>query len=97
MDTNGSIIAGPTQPTAAHAQPVLPMIELQTPAHAVAIPVIRTVAADLAARADFELDSIDDLRMAVDDACAMLVGVAADGATLSCRFIVWPERIENGR
>lgn len=94
MDTNGSIIAGPTQPTAAHAQPVLPMIELQTPAHAVAIPVIRTVAADLAARADFELDSIDDLRMAVDDACAMLVGVAADGATLSCRFIVWPERIE---
>jgi serine/threonine-protein kinase RsbW len=94
MDSNGSIIAGPAQPHAAHEQPVLPMIELQTPAHAVVIPVMRTVAADLAARADFELDSIDDLRMAVDDACAMLVGIAATSATLSCRFTVWPERIE---
>jgi serine/threonine-protein kinase RsbW len=69
-------------------------VELQTPASIVVISVFRAVAGDLAARADFELDSIDDLRMAVDDACAMLVGIAAPGATLSCRFTVWPERIE---
>ncbi|HEX6404910.1 MAG TPA: hypothetical protein VF003_17400 [Pseudonocardiaceae bacterium] len=56
--------------------------------------MIRAVAADLAARADFEVDSIDDLRMAVDDACAMLIEIAAQGATLSCRFTVRPERIE---
>ena len=56
--------------------------------------MIRTVAADLATRADFELDSIDDLRMAVDDACAMLVDIAAEGAALSCRFTVVPERIK---
>ncbi|MGH3788909.1 MAG: ATP-binding protein [Pseudonocardiaceae bacterium] len=58
------------------------------------IPLIRAVAADLAARADFALDSIDDLRMAVDDACVMLLGIAANSATLSCRFTVRPERIE---
>ena len=70
------------------------LIELQTTASTVVIPVLRTIAADLAARAGFELDSIDDLRTAVDDACAMLVRIAAQGAMLSCRFTVRPERIE---
>ncbi len=69
-------------------------IELHTAASAIAIPTIRTVAADLAARADFDLDSIDDLRMAVDDVCAMLVRMAAMDATLSCRFTVRAEQIE---
>ncbi|MGH3717902.1 MAG: ATP-binding protein [Pseudonocardiaceae bacterium] len=69
-------------------------VELRTTAATSAIPTIRTVAADLAARADFDLDSIDDLRMAADDLCAMLVRIAADNATLSCRFTVAPERIE---
>lgn len=69
-------------------------LELRTAASTSAIPTIRIVSADLAARADFDLDSIDDLRMAVDDLCAMLVRVAAPGGTLSCRFTVRPERIE---
>lgn len=69
-------------------------IELHTNASAMAIPTIRTVAADLAARADFDLDSIDDLRMAVDDVCALLVRLAAVNAMLSCRFTVRAERIE---
>lgn len=69
-------------------------LELRTMASAIAIPTIRMVAADLAARADFDLDSIDDLRMAVDDVCAMLVRIAAQGATLSCSFAVRTDRIE---
>lgn len=69
-------------------------LELHTAASTVAIPTIRTVAADLAARADFDLDSIDDLRMAVDDLCAMLVRVAAADASLHCTFTVRAERIE---
>lgn len=69
-------------------------LELRTAASTVSIPTIRTVAADLAARADFDLDSIDDLRMAVDDLCAMLVRIAAANATLYCTFTVRPERIE---
>jgi serine/threonine-protein kinase RsbW len=69
-------------------------LELRAAASTVVIPTIRTVAADLAARADFDLDSIDDLRMAVDDLCAMLVRIGAADATLRCRFTVSPERIE---
>ncbi|MGH3832750.1 MAG: ATP-binding protein [Pseudonocardiaceae bacterium] len=69
-------------------------LELRTAASTSAIPTIRTVAADLAARADFDLDSIDDLRMAVDDLCAMLTRIAANNAMLSCAFTVGPERIE---
>jgi serine/threonine-protein kinase RsbW len=69
-------------------------LELRTTASTVSIPTIRTVAADLAARADFDLDSIDDLRMAVDDLCAMLVRIAAANATLYCTFTVRAERIE---
>lgn len=69
-------------------------IELHTPASPVVIPVIRAVAADLVTRADFEADSINDLQIAVDDVCAMVVGIAAQGATLSCRFTVWPKWLE---
>ena len=69
-------------------------LELRAAASTNAIPTIRAVAADLAARADFDLDSIDDLRMAVDELCAMLVRVAAADGMLSCRFTVRPERIE---
>lgn len=70
------------------------LLELRTAASTVVIATIRTVAADLAARADFDLDSIDDLRMAVDDLCAMLVRIAPPDATLRCRFTARPERIE---
>jgi serine/threonine-protein kinase RsbW len=68
--------------------------EVHTAAKAIAIPTIRAVAVDLAARVDFDLDSIDDLRMAVDNACARLVRLAASNATLSCSFAVRLERIE---
>jgi len=68
--------------------------EVHTVASAVAIPMIGTIAVDVAARADFDLDTIDDLRMAVDNACARLVRLAACNATLSCSFTVRLERIE---
>lgn len=69
-------------------------VELRTQASTAVIPTIRMVAADLAARADFDLDSIDDLRMAVDDACAMLVRVATHNAAMCCRFTIRSQRIE---
>jgi serine/threonine-protein kinase RsbW len=69
-------------------------VEIRTPASAALIPTIRAVASDLAARADFDLDAIADLRMAVDEACATLVDVAAPAATLRCVFLVHHERIE---
>src|SRR5690349_7700583 len=69
-------------------------VEVRTTASAALIPTIRAVASDLAARADFDLDAISDLRMAVDEACATLVDVAAPTSLLQCTFRVHPERIE---
>jgi serine/threonine-protein kinase RsbW len=70
------------------------VVEVRTSASAALIPTIRAVASDLAARADFDLDAISDLRMAVDEACATLVDVAAPGSDLHCEFTVLGERIE---
>jgi serine/threonine-protein kinase RsbW len=69
-------------------------VEVRTSASAALIPTIRAVASDLAARADFDLDSISDLRMAVDEACAALVDVAAAGSALRCTFRVRQEHIQ---
>lgn len=54
---------------------------------------VRVVAADLAARADFDLDAVSDLRMAVDEACSTLATLAPPGARLRCRFEVDLDRI----
>lgn len=69
-------------------------VEVRTSASAALIPTIRAVASDLAARADFDLDAISDLRMAVDEACATLVDLAAPSSTLQCTFLVRAEHIE---
>ena len=50
--------------------------------------VLRTATAGLAARLQFALDEIEDLRIAVDEACAMLLAIATRDAELECRFAV---------
>lgn len=69
-------------------------VEIRTAARPALIPTVRAVASDLAARADFDLDAISDLRMAVDEACATLVGLAVPGSSLQCTFAVHGERID---
>ncbi len=61
-------------------------VEVQVPANGAYLAVLRTAAAGLAARLDFTLDDIEDLRIAVDEACALLLPIADDGAQLTCRF-----------
>lgn len=61
-------------------------IEVRIAPSAAQISAVRVVAADLAARQDYDLDAVSDLRMAVDEACATLVPLAAPGTMLSCRF-----------
>ncbi|MGH3684297.1 MAG: ATP-binding protein [Pseudonocardiaceae bacterium] len=78
---------------AVHAKPDV-TLEVRSAATSTLIPTIRTVAADLAARADFDLDAIADLRMAVDEVCATLIGVASPESKLTCTFTVMPDRIE---
>jgi serine/threonine-protein kinase RsbW len=61
-------------------------VELRLPADGAYLSVLRTATAGLAARLDFTLDEIEDLRIAVDEACAMLLPDALDGAHLVCQF-----------
>lgn len=50
------------------------------------VPLVRSFAADIAMRLDFDLDAIEDLRMAVDEACSLLVRAAAPDSRLHCAF-----------
>lgn len=47
--------------------------------------VLRAVAASLAARTDFPYDGIEDLKLAVDEACAHLVRAAPNAVALVVR------------
>lgn len=63
-------------------------VVVQVGARAAELPPLRLVAADLAARADFDLDAVADLRLAVDEAASELVTVAAAHAMLTCTFFL---------
>jgi serine/threonine-protein kinase RsbW len=61
-------------------------VEVRIPAEGAYLSVLRTATAGLAARLDFTLDEIEDLRIAVDEACAILLQKAVPGSGLTCRF-----------
>jgi serine/threonine-protein kinase RsbW len=61
-------------------------VELTIPADAAYVSVLRTVTASLAARRDFTLDEIDDLRIAVDEASSLLLPLATPQSQLTASF-----------
>ena len=61
-------------------------VEVRLPADGAFVAVLRTVTAGLAARLDFTLDEIEDLRLAIDEACAMLLRKARQDQELTCLF-----------
>ena len=63
-----------------------PDVELRIPADSAYLSVLRTATAGLAARLDFTLDDIEDLRIAVDEACAMVLPQARPDSDLNCAF-----------
>ncbi|MBA3490101.1 MAG: anti-sigma regulatory factor [Longispora sp.] len=71
------------------------IVELTVPADGAYLSVLRTATAGLAARLHFTLNEIEDLRIAVDEACALLlsVGKIPQGTELTCRFDVGPESL----
>ena len=70
-----------------------PTVEIRVPADSAYVSVLRTATAGLAARLDFTVDDIDDLRMAVDEACGLLLPQAVDGSNLSCVFVLGEDRL----
>ena len=61
-------------------------LELRVPTTATQLPAVRAMAGDLAMRMDYDLDSVEDLRLAVDEACAILAAIGEDGAPLTVVF-----------
>jgi serine/threonine-protein kinase RsbW len=68
-------------------------VTVRMPAEGAYLSVLRTATAGLAARLDFTLDEIEDLRIAVDEACAMLLAQAIPGSSLECSFTLGRDRM----
>jgi serine/threonine-protein kinase RsbW len=61
-------------------------VSLRVPADGAYVSVLRTMTAGLAARLDFTVDDIEDLRIAVGEACALVLPEAAPGGDLEADF-----------
>ncbi len=81
------------KPAARAAAGVADRIEIRVPAAGAYLALLRTAVAGLAARLDFTLDDIEDLRIAVDEASSMLLAQANPGSRLSCRFVLGGDTI----
>ena len=69
-------------------------VQVKMPAESAYLSVLRTAAAGLAARLDFTLDEIEDLRIAIDEACAMLLSQAIPGTDLECVFELGTDQVK---
>jgi serine/threonine-protein kinase RsbW len=70
------------------------LVEVRTPADVVYVSTLRLAAASLAARCDLTIDDIEDLRLAVDEACALLLPHASPDSSLITRFVLHHGRLE---
>ncbi len=65
-------------------------VSLRVPADSAYVSVLRTMTAGLAARLDFTVDDIEDLRIAVGEACALVLPEARAGGDLEADFRLTP-------
>jgi serine/threonine-protein kinase RsbW len=70
-----------------------PDVELRLPVDSAYVAVLRATTVSLAARLDFTIDDIEDLRIAVGEASAMVLPSADDGADLTCRYFIQPAEL----
>ena len=61
-------------------------LELRVPITATQLPAVRAMAGDLAIRMDYDLDAVEDLRLAVDEASATLAQISTGDAPLTVIF-----------
>jgi anti-sigma regulatory factor (Ser/Thr protein kinase) len=69
------------------------VVELSIPVRADLVVLARLTAATVASRASFDVEEIEDLRLAVDELCVSLVGDGSEGR-LALRFVRGNEDIE---
>jgi serine/threonine-protein kinase RsbW len=65
-------------------------VSLRVPADSAYVSVLRTMTAGLAARLDFTVDDIEDLRIAVGEACALVLPEATPDGDLEADFRLTP-------
>ena len=61
-------------------------LELRVPITPTQLPAVRAMVGDLAMRMDYDLDAVEDLRLAVDEASAILSLVSVNEAPLTVVF-----------
>jgi serine/threonine-protein kinase RsbW len=61
-------------------------LELRVPITPTQLPAVRAMVGDLAMRMDYDLDAVEDLRLAVDEASATLAAVAEGDEPLTVVF-----------
>jgi len=68
-------------------------VTVSVPADVSFVSTLRLATASLAARCGLTVDDIEDLRLAVDEACSLLLPHASDDATLDTRFLLSPGQL----
>lgn len=63
-----------------------PTVTLRIPATSPYVVLIRAAVSAMCARLDFTIDRIEDVKLAVDEAAALILGDAEAGAALDVRF-----------
>ena len=66
-------------------------VELRIPATAAWVALVRTAATATGARQGRTVEALDDLALAVDEACALLLAHTADDGELVCRFTTYDD------
>src|SRR5262245_30964214 len=69
-------------------------VTVSVPADGRSVHVLRAVTAAVASRMRMSFDAIEDLRLAVDEASAWLLGVNPDASTLTLRLLPLDDRLE---
>ena len=89
----GSAPGQPDPGAARSGRETMDRVKVCMPAEGAYLSVLRTATAGLAARLDFTLDEIEDLRIAIDEACAMLLAQAIPGTDLECGFELGADQV----
>lgn len=69
-------------------------VRLSIPARPDFVHVLRSVMAAVAAQLNFSFDDIEDMRLAVDESCAYLLGIRNDVSRLNMRIVRDPDTLE---
>jgi serine/threonine-protein kinase RsbW len=86
LENGTQIVSAPTSDVNASGDRSRADVELRLPADGAYASVLRTTTAALAARLDFTIDDIEDLRIAVAEAGALVLPVADPDSDLTARF-----------